>query len=332
MESHEHPLGWEAISRVILAGVALLFVWKASGAVIMLVVALVLSASLRPVVQALHKKTKLPLFPSALLVVFALLIPFIVLGLIVLPDLNTQLPQLLQNIDSTVRTLPFVGSSFSNFSIVHYMESISQNIIASSSTILYSIYSITTTLILTFYFVYDYDRLQKLFLDIFPYKEKAKLKGVIEEVARVSGQYIRGNIIISFLTFVVIYIGLLLLHIPFALPLALIAGIFDLLPLVGSSIGAIPAVFVAFSLSPFQGFAVIILHIVYQQTENALIGPAIYNKSLNLYPALVFLSVIIGASLFGILGAFLALPIAASIPAIVDYHENYKQRHESKNL
>jgi predicted PurR-regulated permease PerM len=84
---------------------------------------------------------------------------------------------------------------------------------------------------------------------------------------------------------------------------------------------------IAFSLSPIQGILVLILHLVYQQVENAVICPAIYNKALNLYPALGFLAVLIGASLFGILGAFLALPIAASIPVIVNYHESYKQRH-----
>ena len=76
----------------------------------------------------------------------------------------------------------------------------------------------------------------------------------------------------------------------------------------------------------------LILHLVYQQTENAFISPAIYNKALNLYPALGFLAVLVGASLFGILGAFLALPIAASIPVVVKYHENYKQRHQTSDL
>jgi predicted PurR-regulated permease PerM len=136
-------------------------------------------------------------------------------------------------------------------------------------------------------------------------------------------------LIISGITFLVIYIGLLVLRIPFALPLALFAGILDLLPLVGSTLGAIPALLVAFSLSPIQGFLVLVLHLAYQQVENAYISPAIYNKALNLFPALGFLAVLVGASLFGILGAFLALPVAASIPVIVNYHENYKQRHQT---
>jgi predicted PurR-regulated permease PerM len=128
----------------------------------------------------------------------------------------------------------------------------------------------------------------------------------------------------------VVFISLSILGIPYALPLAIFSGIFDLLPLVGSTIGAIPALLIAFSISPMKGLSVIILFLLYQQVENAIISPAIYNKALNLYPAIVFLAVIIGASLFGILGAFLALPIAASIPAVVLYIENYNHRHSEK--
>jgi predicted PurR-regulated permease PerM len=97
----------------------------------------------------------------------------------------------------------------------------------------------------------------------------------------------------------------------------------DLLPLVGSTIGALPAVVIAFTVSPLTGILVLILHLAYQQTENAIISPAIYNKALNLSPALGFLSVVIGGGLFGIIGAFLALPVAASIPVILHFAHEY---------
>ena len=119
-----------------------------------------------------------------------------------------------------------------------------------------------------------------------------------------------------------------ILHVPFALPLAIFAAIIDLLPLVGQTIGAIPAVIIAFGVSPLTGVIVIVLHLIYQQIENAIISPMIYNKALNLYPSIIFLSVLLGASLFGILGAFLSLPIAASIPAVIQYQKNYQKRHE----
>ena len=72
---------------------------------------------------------------------------------------------------------------------------------------------------------------------------------------------------------------------------------------------------------------VLVLYIAYKEVEDVIIGPAIYNKALNLSAALVFLSVVIGAGVFGIVGAFLALPVAASIPVMIRYREHFMSRH-----
>lgn len=152
-------------------------------------------------------------------------------------------------------------------------------------------------------------------------------KEVPKEITFVIGKYIRGNLLISVICGIVLFVGLTILQVPFALPLAIFAAAIDLLPLVGGTIGAIPAMIIGFGVSPLTGILVLILHLLYQQAENAIISPMIYNKALNLYPSVIFLSVLIGGSLFGILGAFLSLPIAASIPAIIEYHKNYKIRY-----
>ena len=166
-----------------------------------------------------------------------------------------------------------------------------------------------------------------LFLELFPDQEKKKVQGMLTEIAQVNGQYIRGNIIISIICMVVTFAGLVALNIPYALPLAIFAGILDLLPLVGASIGAIPAIIFGFAISPTKGVLVIILNVLYQQLENGIISPLIYNKALHISPALSFLAVVIGGGLFGILGAFLALPIAASIPAMIKYVHGYSERN-----
>ena len=328
METHEHPLSWEALSRIVLMGIALLLAWKALDVVADIVIALALTASLHPLVEMMHRKTKMPVLLCTFIIFIILLIPFIFIGFTLVPNLSNQLPQLLASITPVLSHMPLVGKFIGNFDLNSYLSAHSGDILASSGTIILTVFSIITTLILTFYFVYDYERLLILFLNIFPYREKAKLKGFIQEISKVVGQYIRGNVIISCITFAVIYIGLLVLHIPFALPLALFAGVIDLLPLVGSTIGAVPALLVAFSLSPIQGFSVLLLHLAYQQVENAVISPAIYNKALNLYPSLGFLAVVIGASLGGIFGAFLALPVAASIPVAVHYYQNYSKEEK----
>jgi len=182
---------------------------------------------------------------------------------------------------------------------------------------------------LAFFLMYDLEKLSELFLHSIPVKEKGRVKELLKEVAFVIGRYIRGNLLISVICGVVVFTMLSILHVPYALPLAMFAAVIDLLPLVGQTIGAIPAVIIAFGVSPLTGILVVILHLVYQQVENSFISPLIYNKALNLYPSIIFLSVLIGSSLFGILGAFLSLPIAASIPAFIHYRKNYKLSHEN---
>jgi predicted PurR-regulated permease PerM len=327
-EQRDHPFSWEALTRIILTVVVVILVWKAADALVDILIALVLAAALSPVVKKMHKATRLPRLFSILLVLLVVLVPLAVLGFTVIPQLSTEVPNLINNLNTVVGHLPFAPKAFENFNVFDYLQSHPAFILASTQSIVLTIISIVAILVLGFYFVYDQERLFDLFLSIFPYREKTKLRELLGEVATVTGQYIRGNLIISVICSVIIFVGLWALQIPFALPLAIFAGILDLLPLVGQTIGAIPALIISFAISPAKGIAVLVLHMVYQQIENAVISPVIYNKALKLYPALSFLAVIVGASLFGILGAFLALPVAASIPAAFRYHENYEKRHQ----
>jgi len=139
------------------------------------------------------------------------------------------------------------------------------------------------------------------------------------ELTRINGQYIRGNLLISLICGIIIFFGLLILHVPFAASLALFAAITDLLPLIGGIVGAAPAVIIGFAVSPVIGLLVLALFLIYQMIENNILSPNVYNQALDISPALSFIAVIVGASLFGMLGAFIALPVAASIPTIIKY-------------
>ncbi|MEI6238680.1 MAG: hypothetical protein WCP15_04070 [bacterium] len=105
MEIHEHPLSWEAL-----------------GAFVVIIITLVLTASLHPLVHSLHRKTKIPVLLCTFIILLILLIPFAIIGLMIIPNLvNGQLPQLFTSIDVTLKHLPLIGQYFTNFSIVHYL-------------------------------------------------------------------------------------------------------------------------------------------------------------------------------------------------------------------
>lgn len=327
MQRHEHTFSWESLTRIVIVGIIVFLCWKALSIFPIIIIAFVLTAAFYPIVKRLKNWTKMPLLLSIFFVLIVPIIPFLLLGYLFIPRIVQEIPVLLASLNAIISHSAWFG----NFNFFAYVQSHFDYTIATTATvnIAFVIFSIFTTIFLTFFLMYDFERLFELCLHIVPGRERGKIKELLEEVARVIGKYIRGNLLISLICGTVLFIGLTILHVPFALPLSIFAAIIDLLPLVGGTIGAIPAIIIAFGVSPITGILVIILHLVYQEAENAVLSPVIYNKALALYPSIIFLSVLLGASLFGILGAFLALPIAASIPAIIHYHKNYRLRHEN---
>ena len=321
---YEHPLSWKALGRIVAVALLVLLLWKAVWIFVDILIALMLATALYPLVELVHKKCHLLL--SIILVLLGIALPFAILGYFMIPSLIKQLPDLLQAFYNVIGHTSFLPASIRSFNLVTYFNNHTAELLASSPTIFLDIVSLLTIFFTMFYLILDHVQLTKLFLSLFPVKERGRVSALLKRIGAVNGRYIRGNIIISFICGAVLFIGLFILGVPYALPLAIFASILDLLPLVGGTIGAVPAVIIAFTISPLKGILVIVLHLTYQQAENAILSPAIYNKALNLSPALGFLSVVIGGGLFGIIGAFLALPVAASIPVFLDFAHEYSER------
>ena len=326
MQKKEQTFGWEALIRIAVAGVIAYLLWKSLSVFPVILIAAVLAAAVYPIVKLVQRKLHLPLLASIFLILIVPIVPFVILGVMFVPRIAAEVPHLLSSLNAIVSQSDMVRSFFGNSDLMTYAQS-HFDYATATINVAHIVFACITTVVLTFFLVYDFERLSELFLHVVAKKERPKVKELMEEIAHVTGKYIRGNVLISIICGVVIFIGLSLLGIPYALPLAVFAALFDLLPLVGQTIGAIPAVIIGFGISPLTGVFVIALYVISQQAENAIISPLIYNKALNLYPSISFLSVLIGASLFGILGAFLALPVAASIPAVIHYHKNYAERH-----
>ena len=320
----EHPLSFRALGRIVIVGIIVLLAWKAQSILVSILIALILATAVYPLVQRLNKR--MPMLLSTIIVFFLLIIPFVLLIVFVVPDFIQQVPDMVVTIRESIAHFSFVPNSVRTFDLFAYISQHTSNIVDSTTTVALSIFSVVTVFFLTFYFVLDHERFLKLFLEIFPEDEQGKIKRLLLELAQVNGKYIRGNLIISCICAAVLFIALVVLGIPYALPLAIFAGILDLLPLIGSTLGSLPALIIAFAISPVKGCIVLGVHLLYQQSENTIISPLIYNKALSLSPALSFLSVVIGAGLFGILGAFLALPVAASIPPLLRFARDYSER------
>jgi predicted PurR-regulated permease PerM len=147
-------------------------------------------------------------------------------------------------------------------------------------------------------------------------KRRERVRRVATDAARAVTGYMAGNLLISIIAGTATYIFLLIIGVPFREVLALWVAFADLIPLVGATLGAVPAVFVAFLHSPFAGFATIGFFVAYQQFENHVLQVTIMARTVDLNPLAVLVSVLVGVELFGILGALLAIPVAGVIQVI----------------
>jgi predicted PurR-regulated permease PerM len=188
------------------------------------------------------------------------------------------------------------------------------------------IIQLVTILVMTFFLLLDGKRMLRFALQELGPHHGDRFWRISEDVYSAVGGYVAGNILISVIAGVSSYIVMSLLNMPFAVPLAVLVAFFDLIPLVGSTIaGAVVAVVAAVVGFPTTLIIWVAFLVVYQQVENNVIQPVVYRRTVAIHPLLVILAVLIGGSLLGVLGALLAIPIAATIQILVKELWQYRR-------
>lgn len=155
-----------------------------------------------------------------------------------------------------------------------------------------------------------------------------KLKKTVRRIEDKLGAWLRGQISLSLIIGTLSYIALFSLQVPFALPLAILAGLFEVVPVIGPIISAIPAILIALTVSPVTAGLVALAFFIIQQLENSLIVPQVMKKAVGINPLIVILTVSIGGKLLGVSGALLAVPITVVIQILVEDIFNAKTLSE----
>jgi predicted PurR-regulated permease PerM len=179
-----------------------------------------------------------------------------------------------------------------------------------------SITALLTVAVLAFFFLYDGAGFVDAGVRLLPPGRQPQARRMLEESAGAISGYIRGNLAISAIAGLSALVGMLVLGIPYAVPLAIVLAVIDLVPMVGVTLGAVPVVLAALTVSPLKAVILLAYIIVYQQIESNVLNPLIYGRSDRLSPLTVFLAFLVGSLLFGIIGALIAIP-AANIIRIV---------------
>ena len=178
-------------------------------------------------------------------------------------------------------------------------------------------FSTLTVLILTLYFLCNLPHLKTSAYRAVPRSRRARVGLLTDEILERVGGYVGGALLIAGLAGVTTFVFLVIAGIPYPVALAMLVAITDLLPLIGATIGAAIVTLVAFFVSVKVGLIAAVYYIAYQQIENYVIYPRVMKRSVDVSPVATVIAVLIGGSLLGVLGALLAIPIAAAAQLVL---------------
>ena len=196
-----------------------------------------------------------------------------------------------------------------------------------------SIASVLTVLVLTFFMLIEGPGWLDKFWLAQPESKRERRRALGKKMYNIVTGYVNGQLLIALLAALASLIAMLVAGIPLPVPLAGIVGIFGLIPLIGATLGAVVVVIVALFQSVYAALGMLIFFLVYQQVENTTLQPLIQSKNLEISPLLIFVAVLFGVSIAGLLGAFIAIPAAAAARLMfLDYVDQKNQaRQEPKS-
>lgn len=301
---------------------ALWLTWLVLDIILMLFVALVLSLTLEPFVEWLTKKG-VPRPASVIGTVLAVLALFVAVGSVAivpfqqLSKLAGNLPNYIENLSN----LPVVDAYQLqiNDAIFNQLSQTTGNIVSATWGAFSGLLSVLVVIVFTVYMLLDFDNLRNKFIKLFAKKYQNDVKIVMNRIEVKLGGWLRGQVLLMVIIGFATYLGLLLLGVDYALALALIAGILEIVPIIGPVLSAVPALIVAFAISPLTGLGVLGLYILIQQLENHLVVPKVMQKAVGFNPLVTIVALMVGGNLLGLIGAILAVPITIVFFEVVKY-------------
>lgn len=288
-----------------------------------LFVALLLMAIINPIVTK-FSKFKIPKIVS---IIFSYTIFFGLIGVSIasiIPALIEQSANLINGFPRYLQNLNLEGSISEDVvkQFASELGALPGQIVKIGLSVFSNIFSILAIAIFSFYLLLTRDKFN-LNLEFMFGKEKAKVYSeIINKLEYNLGGWARGQLLLMLLVGLLTYVGLLVLGIPYALPLALLAGIFEIIPYLGPILAAVPVVILGFSISPFLGFASVGLAILIQQLENYVFVPKIMEKTTGVSPIITLIALAVGYELAGIVGMIISVPVVIILQTLLTFKFN----------
>ena len=298
---------------------------------VLLLISAFLAIGLNPAVEAMERRG-LRRSPAVAVVLVVTLLLFAGFVVAVVPPIVDQVqqfgdkaPQYLSDLQGNRR----ISSLDSRFHLIErarsfvnrpeqFGTSVFGGIFGVGKVVFSAAFSTLTVLILTLYFLTNLPAIKEHAYRLLPRSRRARVGLITDEILSRVGGYLGGALSIAALAGGTTFIVLELLSVPYPVALAIVVAVTDLVPLIGATIGAAAVTAVALFVSVRTGLIVGVYYLAYQQLENYVIYPRVMKRSVDVSPAATVVAVLIGGSLLGVLGALLAIPIAAALMLVLE--------------
>lgn len=329
MRGNPFVFGFTAALGVLTAWWLVQAVVSASSVLILIVVSLFLAIGLNPGVEGLQR-LGLSRLVAITVVFLGVIAVFAVFGLAVVPPLTTQSTDFVERIPQYVRELqnnPLIRDLDQRFQLLEKLQryvtsgdfgtQMFGGVLGFGQVLIGAAFNALTVLVLTLYFLGSLNSLKKMTYRLIPRSRRTRAGLLGDQIIDSIGGYVAGNLIVSLIAGVTTFFFLVLMEVPYALALALIVALTDLIPMVGAFIGAGAASIVGFFVSPTVGIVCVIFFTVYQQIENYWIAPSVMKSSVDVPPLATIVGALLGGALLGVVGALLGIPLVAAVLLIV---------------
>jgi len=326
-ENWPPPSYWIRVGLALIAAVVALFLLGILRGILLVILAsFVLAIGFQPAIgwferRGMKRGIGLALVLMSFLVVFGGMLA------LALPLIISQAGEMLDQLPAFVETLQDGDGLIARLANLVDIERITTEGTADPEAALQFVgsaagfvFNFLTVLLVTPYFALSMPAMKRWLVRLLRPRHREDFLHLVGESTDLMANFIVGNLVISVIAGVVTWVGLTLIGVPYALALAAWVAITDLIPVLGALLGALGVAAVAFMQSPETLIWSLLLLIVYQQVENFLIAPRVMNRAVDLSPATVIIALMVGGSLAGLVGALLALPLAALIKIVIqDY-------------
>ena len=315
MKAQKVEITHRTIIFTVLFLISLLVLWQLRALILTVFLCFLFMEGLHPPVNWLEK-TKMPR-ALAIFIVYLFIIAILSFSVVgVIPDLVEQSTTLIKNLPMALKNIDILGLNFVDFSSqFKILENLPENITSLVVAIFSNIFSIFIFFVITFYLLLERKNFDKYLKNIFGQKS-LKAINVFNQLEKRLSMWVSAQLMLMLIIGILSYFGYVIIGVNFALPLAIIAAILELVPNIGPTIASILAGIFGLTISPITGVLAVIWGIIVQQLENNFIVPKIMKEAIGINPLITILLIASGARLGGVVGAIIALPLYITVETI----------------